>query len=256
MGVAVQQMVLAEVAGVAFTLNPQNGDRSEIAIDASWGLGEAVVAGEVTPDNYLVDKVLGEITRRVVSDKGVEYRPAPDGHGIVRADVPAERRTVACLSDEQIKEVARLARRAERHYGCPQDVEWAIEAGPAGGYRVLLLQSRPETVWSRRPATPVGAGEPSGYASIASTLSSGEPGVGAAWPAAEPVRGRRHRRGAKAGRSCTPTRRCSPRVGASTRNACSGSMTACTGRRRCRRGTRRSSSTRWRPCRSTTPGTT
>ena len=177
MAVAVQQMVLAETAGVAFTLNPQNGDRSEIAIDASWGLGEAVVGGEVTPDNYLVDKVLMEITRRVVSAKDVEYRPAADGRGVARVAVPAGRRAVPCLSDEQVKEVARLARRAERHHGCPQDVEWAIEADPAGGYRLFLLQCRPETVWSRRPATPVSAG-PAGYASIASTLSSGERGAG------------------------------------------------------------------------------
>ena len=178
MGVAVQQMVLAEVAGVAFTLNPQNGDRSEIAIDASWGLGEAVVSGEVNPDNYLVDKVLMEITRRVVSDKEVEYRPAASGRGVAPVAVPAGRRAVPCLSDEQITEVARLAQRAERHYGCPQDVEWAMEADPVGGYRLFLLQSRPETVWSRRPVRPVSADEPSGYASIASTLSAGGHGAG------------------------------------------------------------------------------
>jgi pyruvate,water dikinase len=174
MGVAVQQMVLPRVAGVAFTLNPQNGDRSQIAIDASWGLGEAVVAGEVTPDSYLVDKVLSEITRRVVSDKAVEYRPAPDGRGIVQVAVPAGRRTRPCLSDEQVTEVARLARKAERHYGRPQDVEWAIEARPAGGYRVVLLQSRPETAWSRRLASLASAGGPSVYDSIVSTLSTGE----------------------------------------------------------------------------------
>jgi pyruvate,water dikinase len=177
MGVAVQQMVLAEAAGVAFTLNPRNGDRSEIAIDASWGLGEAVVAGEVTPDNYLVDKVLMEITRRVVSAaKDVEYRPAADGRGVARVAVPAGRRALPCLSDEQIKEVARLAVRAERHYGCPQDVEWAIEVDPAGGHRLFLLQCRPETVWSKRPAQPLSGG-PAGYASIASTLSTGGRGV-------------------------------------------------------------------------------
>jgi pyruvate,water dikinase len=133
-----------------------------------------VVGGEVTPDSYLVDKVLGEITRRVVSDKAVEYRPAPDGRAIVRVAVPAGRRTRPCLSDEHVMEVARLALRAERHYGGPQDVEWAIEAGPAGGDRVFLLQSRPETVWSRRPASPASAGRPSGYDSIVSTLSTGE----------------------------------------------------------------------------------
>jgi pyruvate,water dikinase len=174
MGVAIQQMVRADVAGVAFTLDPQNGDRSKIAIDASWGFGEAVVSGEVTPDNFLVDKVLEEITRRVVSDKAVEYRIATDGRGVVRTAVPADRRTVACLSDEQVTQVARLAGQAEQHYGHPQDVEWAIETGPAGARRVLLLQSRPETVWSRRPASPLSAGEAPGYDSIVATLSSGE----------------------------------------------------------------------------------
>lgn len=178
MAVAVQQMVLAEVSGVAFTLNPQNGDRSEIAIDASWGLGEAVVGGEVTPDNYLVDKVLMEFTRRVVSAKEVEYRPARNGRGVALVPVPEARRNVPCLSDEQIKAVARLAQITERYYGCPQDVEWAMDADPAGGRRLYLLQCRPETVWSNRPAKPLSAGQPAGYASIASTLAAGEVGAG------------------------------------------------------------------------------
>ena len=74
MSVGVQQMVAPRAAGVAFTLNPLNGDRSQIAIDASWGFGEAVVSGEVTPDNFLVDKVMGTITRRTISAKTLEYR--------------------------------------------------------------------------------------------------------------------------------------------------------------------------------------
>ena len=178
MGVVVQQMVHAEAAGVAFTLNPQNGDRSTIAIDASWGFGEAVAAGEVTPDNYLVDKVLGEITRRVVSDKAVEYRLTADGRGINLAEVPGDRRAVPCLDDDAIMEVAHLAQRAEEHYGSAQDVEWAVEADRAGGRKVLLLQSRPETVWSRRTVSSVAAGKPSGYESIASTLLSRDVGSG------------------------------------------------------------------------------
>ncbi|GEL18840.1 PEP/pyruvate-binding domain-containing protein [Pseudonocardia asaccharolytica] len=170
MAVAVQRMVLAEVAGVAFTLNPRNGDRSQIAVDASWGFGEAVVSGEVTPDSYLVDKVMGEITRRSVADKAIEYRLTAEGRGIRRSVVPEDRRGVPCLRDEQLMRVARLARQAERHYGCPQDVEWAIEADPAGGDRVLLLQSRPETGWSRRPAGPVAGAAPSGHAGVVAAL--------------------------------------------------------------------------------------
>jgi pyruvate, water dikinase len=146
MSVGVQQMVRPRAAGVAFTLNPHNGDKSQVAIDASWGFGEAVVSGEVTPDNFLVDKVMGAITRRTISAKTLEYRLA-DGDAVVAAPVEASRQSVPCLTDDEILAVAKLARRAEKHYRCPQDVEWALE--PSGD--VLLLQSRPETVWSRRP---------------------------------------------------------------------------------------------------------
>src|SRR6266550_3764031 len=147
MRVGVQQMVRPRAAGVAFTLNPLNGDRSQIAIDASWGFGEAVVSGEVTPDNFLVNKVMGAITRRTISAKTLEYRlTAADA--VTAVPVEAERQSIPCLSDDEIQAVARLARRAEKHYKCPQDVEWAI-VGAQGD--VLLLQSRPETVWSRKP---------------------------------------------------------------------------------------------------------
>ena len=147
MSVGVQQMVRPRVAGVAFTLNPLNGDRSQIAIDASWGFGEAVVGGEVTPDNFLVDKVMGTVTRRTISAKTLEYR-LTDSDTVAAVPVEASRQSVPCLDDEEIQAVARLARRAEKHYRCPQDVEWALDE-LAGD--VLLLQSRPETVWSRRP---------------------------------------------------------------------------------------------------------
>jgi len=152
MSVGVQQMVRPRAAGVAFTLNPLNGDRSQIAIDASWGFGEAVVSGEVTPDNFLVDKVMGTVTRRTISDKTLEYR-LTGADAVTAVPVEAERRSVPCLSDDEILAVARLARRAEKHYKCPQDVEWAIDGTQAteGAQSVLLLQSRPETVWSRRP---------------------------------------------------------------------------------------------------------
>jgi pyruvate, water dikinase len=145
MSVGVQQMVRPRAAGVAFTLNPLNGDRSQVAIDASWGFGEAVVSGEVTPDNFLVDKVMGTITRRTISAKTLEYR-LTDSDAVTAVPVSADRQSVPCLTDDEILAVARLARRAEKYYRYPQDVEWALEDS-----QVLLLQSRPETVWSRRP---------------------------------------------------------------------------------------------------------
>src|SRR3954468_12833902 len=177
MSVGVQRMVQAESAGVAFTLNPQNGNRSEIAVAASWGFGEAVAAGEVTPDSFLVNKVLLEITRRRISDKAVEYRLAGDGRGIRLTTVPGRRRRTPCLTDAQIIEVARLARRAEQHYGRPQDVEWAFDTDAARDFRLFLLQSRPETVGSRRPGTPVADDQPSGLRSIVSRLTAGEAGL-------------------------------------------------------------------------------
>ena len=170
MSVGVQKMVTPRSAGVAFTLNPLDGDRSQVAIDASWGFGEAVVSGEVTPDNFLVDKVLGEVSRRTVSNKEIEYRLGADDR-VERAAVPADRATTPSLTDEQIKAVAALARRAEKHYRCPQDVEWAVDDTLPEPDNVLLLQSRPETVWSRKARTPV---SPAGdyLTSIVNTLSA------------------------------------------------------------------------------------
>jgi pyruvate, water dikinase len=165
MSVGVQQMVRPRAAGVAFTLNPLDGDRSQIAIDASWGFGEAVVSGEVTPDNFLVDKVMGTVSRRTISAKTLEYR-LTDQDTVSAVAVAAERVGVPCLTDDEIAAVARLARRAEKHYRCPQDVEWAIDE--ASG-EVLLLQSRPETVWSRRPR-PGGSCNPDPITSMVQTL--------------------------------------------------------------------------------------
>jgi pyruvate, water dikinase len=149
MSVAIQQMVLPKSAGVAFTLNPINGDRSSIVIDSAFGLGESVVSGTVTPDNYMVDKVIFEITKRTVSAK--EEECCLDGDTVVHRPLHADRSTAPSLSDAEIKAVARLARAAEKHFGCPQDVEWAVTVNDAGESTVHLLQSRPETVWSRKP---------------------------------------------------------------------------------------------------------
>lgn len=170
MSVGVQKMVHPTASGVAFTLNPRDGDRSQVAIEAAWGFGEAIVSGEVTPDSFLVDKVLGEIVQRTISDKAVEYRLGA-GDRVERADVAAGRRTAPSLTDDQVKAVARLARQAERHYRRPQDVEWAVDADLPADQAVTLLQARPETVWSRKAATPVAtAADP--LASIVSTLLS------------------------------------------------------------------------------------
>jgi pyruvate,water dikinase len=132
------------------TIDPSNGDRSKIVVDASWGLGEMVVSGEVTPDNFVIDKVMLHPVKRIISDKHEEL--VPDGKGgIMRHEIEADRRNAPCLNDEELIAVARLAKSAEKHYGCVQDIEWAIDADLPEGRNVLLLQSRPETVWSQKP---------------------------------------------------------------------------------------------------------
>jgi pyruvate,water dikinase len=145
MAVVVQRMVRADAAGVAMTLNPANGDRCVVAIESSFGLGETVVGGTVTPDRFLVDKVMLEVVETQIADKHIELVVV--GDRAVERPVARERRSAPSLTAEDVRVVAALAKRAERHHGVPQDVEWAMEDG-----EVLLLQSRPETVWSRRPA--------------------------------------------------------------------------------------------------------
>ena len=150
MGVVVQGMVNAEKAGVMFTRSPLTGDRSVVTIEGAWGLGSAVVSGEVTPDRFVIGKITGEISVREISDKHVQHLPAPGG-GVGEAETPEELRRVPCLSDAEITRLRDIARKVERHYGRPQDIEWAIDY--AGEIR--LLQSRPETVWSSKERAPV-----------------------------------------------------------------------------------------------------
>ena len=170
MSVGVQKMIDPIAAGVAFTLNPTNGDRSQIAIDSSWGLGEAVVSGEVTPDNFLVDKVLRQVVKREISDKAIEYR-LTDAGTVEKVEIEAKRRGEASVTDEQLIAIAMLARRSEKHYGCPQDVEWAVDRHLPEGENIVMLQSRPETVWSQKKRDPI-AKKGDAVASIVSTLVS------------------------------------------------------------------------------------
>jgi pyruvate,water dikinase len=171
MSVVIQKMVRPISAGVAFTLNPINGDRSQVCIDSAWGFGEAVVSGEVTPDNYLIDKVLMEIGQRKISIKEMEFKLS-DHDSVERADLDEERAKSPSLTDAQIRAIAVLAKAAEKHYACPQDIEWAVDADLEEGKNVVLLQARPETVWSKKTSSATGSSQSSGdfMASIVSTL--------------------------------------------------------------------------------------
>ena len=151
MAVVVQAMVDARAAGVMFTRSPTTGDRSVITIEGAWGLGSAVVGGEVTPDRWVLGKITGDIAVREISDKAIRHAPAAGG-GVEVQPVEEASRRAPCLSDEELQTLRAIARKVERHYGCAQDIEWAVDR--ASG-EVLLLQSRPETVWSAKEATPV-----------------------------------------------------------------------------------------------------
>lgn len=150
MSVAVQTMVDARSAGVALTLDPINGDRTKIVIDSSWGLGESVVSGEITPDNFIVEKVLMKVLKRKISDKGHEIVADRVARSTVTRVIEAERRTLPSISDEEVIAVAQLARRLEKAMGCTQDVEWAFDQ--VG--QLVALQSRPETIWSQKKVAP------------------------------------------------------------------------------------------------------
>ena len=150
MGVTVQAMVDAEVSGVLFTCNPVSGDPSIVAIEASWGLGIAVVGGETTPDDFLVSKVTREVVRRTVNAKEIEYVPDAAGRGTMRVEVPADRRNEACLQEEHLAALVDLAQRVERHYGSHQDVEWALARGRSLPDALFVLQARPVTAVPER----------------------------------------------------------------------------------------------------------
>jgi pyruvate,water dikinase len=155
MAVVVQQMVDAVCAGVMFTRSPTTGDKSVIVIEGSWGLGSSLVSGEVTPDRFVVNKVTGEVSVRDVSEKATEHVPEPTGGGVRELPVDEDRRRTACLDDDALDQLWRIARDVEKHYGSPQDIEWAIpRTTGAEGQTVCLLQSRPETVWAGREKAP------------------------------------------------------------------------------------------------------
>jgi pyruvate, water dikinase len=151
MAVVVQKMVRARTAGVMFTRSPLTGDRSVVTVEGAWGLGSAVVGGEVTPDRWVLGKITGDISVREISEKLIQHVPASIG-GVETAAVAAELRRVPSLRDEELQALRAIARKVERHYGRPQDIEWAVETGSDA---LFLLQSRPETVWSAKESAPV-----------------------------------------------------------------------------------------------------
>ena len=137
--VVVQRMVDADTSGVMFTSHPSTG-AGVITIEAAWGLGEAVVSGAVTPDNYVIDRETGDVRESTVARKKVMHVRDPETGETVEREVSEDRRGSRVLGEAELEELRALGEEIEAHYGEPQDVEWAIEDG-----EVYLLQSRPIT---------------------------------------------------------------------------------------------------------------
>jgi len=172
--VVVQELIRSEKSGVMFTSHPVTGEPLTI-VEGSWGLGEAVVSGSVSPDNYVYDLRSGRVVDRLIAEK--EIMIVPEGrHGTKIGTLPPEQRTAPVLSDAEVARLATLGKIAEDHYGVPQDVEWAIV-----GNDVFILQSRPITT-IKRPEIPragaQGAGQPKGALGVVLVEGQGaSPGI-------------------------------------------------------------------------------
>ncbi|MCE4601218.1 MAG: pyruvate, water dikinase [Desulfurococcales archaeon] len=175
MAVVVQKMVNSRSAGVMFTLHPVTGDENKIVIESSWGLGEFVVAGVVTPDSFTVDKETLEIIDKkiVKKEKALFYDPRSRSNVEIKlpendeeleelrqkypeiADLIEKHGifpNMPSLSDEEVKTLAKLAKRVEEHFNHHMDIEWAIDADIEPPEGIFTVQARPETVWSRKKA--------------------------------------------------------------------------------------------------------
>ncbi|MBU0515123.1 MAG: phenylphosphate synthase subunit beta [Proteobacteria bacterium] len=160
--VGIQKMVNARAAGVMFTLNPVNGDRSRCVIEGSWGLGETVVSGSVNPDKFVIDKVVLEFSEKTISEKHIECVFDPEKGEVVNADVDPEIQGQCCLADQEVVELVKVGKRIETHYGQPMDIEWAIDKDLDFPEGLFIVQARPETVWNQREVKPT-LGKRTGY---------------------------------------------------------------------------------------------
>ncbi|OEF97103.1 PEP/pyruvate-binding domain-containing protein [Desulfuribacillus alkaliarsenatis] len=137
-GVAVQKLISADRSGILFTANPVNGRRDQILINSSWGLGEAVVGGDVTPDQWVVDKETCNVIEETIAEKKV--MTVKREHGIELVDIPEKRQKQSSLKDSEVQELCKLAIAAEKYFQEPQDIEWAYMGGT-----LYLVQTRPIT---------------------------------------------------------------------------------------------------------------
>jgi len=146
MSVVVQRMVLPEVSGIMFTADPVLGHRGIISIDASYGLGEALVSGLVSPDIYKFKKSSAQIDSKTIAEKKLAIMPV-EGGGTKKVEISGEKSTSQVMQDYQIKRLAELGMAIEKHYGCPQDIEWCMENS-----KLYIVQSRAITSMFSMPS--------------------------------------------------------------------------------------------------------
>ena len=149
-------------AGVLFTQHPRTGDRSLVVIEASYGLGESVVGGQVTPDLFEVNKVTRQIHQRTAGAKSTEYRVAGDARGVKQRPVPAELQTAWSISDDEVAALVAMAAELEAKLGRGLDVEWAFGStrSDPGADTLFALQVRPITVGRQAQPGPVSGSAP------------------------------------------------------------------------------------------------
>ncbi len=148
--VGVQKMVNSRAAGVMFTINPVTGNRDEIVIEGNFGLGETVVSGAVNPDDFVVDKATAKIKERRIARKTIKYIRDPKTGKTIHLDIPETEQKTVCISDIEIGKLSELAKRIEKHYGKPMDIEWAIDQDLSFPDNMMLVQARPETIFGTK----------------------------------------------------------------------------------------------------------
>ena len=146
--VGIQKMVNSRSAGVMFTLDPVTDDRTKITVDASWGFGESIVQGLVSPDNFIINKNSLSIKQSIIGQKDKKF--VANGCGTTVEPVPSEQQVIPCINVAEVLEIAKMGMRIEKHYGSPQDIEWAIDADLPFPENTFSTQSRPVTAAGKR----------------------------------------------------------------------------------------------------------
>lgn len=150
-GVAVLQMVPARAAGILFTADPNTGDTSKMIIEANWGLGESVVSGELMPDEFIVNKETLEVINKKLGKKS-NFIPIRKESGVAVSQTSDEMSSTFCIGDDEIKEIGRIGILLEKHFGYPQDIEWATDQTLNLPESIILLQTRNEVIAQKKSA--------------------------------------------------------------------------------------------------------